>query len=1050
MKQRKMQLSAKRFISLLIALCMIMMPTAAFATDPVAPTQTAGTLAFGSHHSEGAQTANGRLFIKQGDATSFVEISFDGDSGEFSAETMGEVTTLTVKLEPNSGYKLDTVRGVGLEVDGQQCSTDDDYLDKIVSADGYTFDFSSILGDKKATEVTFSLDFGFGEDDGGENPPSPPSPPANKGELTFSCQSNAVNGGDIYYKFNGTGDFVKVGITDNNYDPITMNDSTTSITIKLVPNQNYQLDTVRGVTLRVNGTENKATADDLTALVSNSGYTYNLSTLLGGSAVSECSFDLEFGFGTDDGGETPPTSDGNFRFTCQGDPNGGTVSYKTNSAADYTLLDFGKGKSASISLTDDDTSITIKIEPNTEKDYFLDTDRGVILRVNGTDKFEAKGDNISDFATGHTFNLTELLGGFAVSASDFEIEFEIKNKNGGSSGNSPYEGEYSGTKVENVPLTVTGNVDFCINDSELFNITSEKLLDMTCDYTYDGNGYVDFYLQWHLGNRYTSIIINGTDYYSQLPTPDTNEGKQALLDACKGQLNEVKISVPYSESGYTISGAVKELDDSDSEYWLVGNFLWFYEESSAAFPDDLILNGKMELLGITFNDEPFEQTDYLKWDNDEKGGEAVLPTGAVITVKIIPDYGFQLTSFGVNGSNFGTGDEQSVFTFVVEKGNFHLGANITKVDDRVESGAEAVTDGSIQLGNGEIDTGSVVLSVNTAGDDNLNGFENELANYNDLDGYTINSILDINLNQVLYKGNTTDFWENELNDLSSEAEITLDLADNFDNVVVLHQKHDGSFEKLPTTSENGIITFKTKQFSEFALAVEKVGNDNNEPQIKDDDGKTGWDVISSVIEETKDGGTVTVDMNGTTQLPKDILSDISGKDIDIVLNMGDGFVWTINGKSVTDPKDVDMGVNTDSSIPVKVINALTGECEYTTISLAHNGEFGFTAVLTVEMGEKNQGLFANLYYYNENSEKTEFMCSDKIVANGKADFTFTHASEYVIVLDDHDHGKAADGSTTTSDTTADGDTNPSTGVTMVFGTALISGAAMMIFRKKKK
>ena len=60
MKQRKMQLSAKRFISLLIALCMIMMPTAAFATDPVAPTQIAGTLAFGSHHSEGAQTANGR------------------------------------------------------------------------------------------------------------------------------------------------------------------------------------------------------------------------------------------------------------------------------------------------------------------------------------------------------------------------------------------------------------------------------------------------------------------------------------------------------------------------------------------------------------------------------------------------------------------------------------------------------------------------------------------------------------------------------------------------------------------------------------------------------------------------------------------------------------------------------------------------------------------------------------------------------------------------------------------------------------------------------
>ncbi len=253
------------------------------------------------------------------------------------------------------------------------------------------------------------------------------------------------------------------------------------------------------------------------------------------------------------------------------------------------------------------------------------------------------------------------------------------------------------------------------------------------------------------------------------------------------------------------------------------------------------------------------------------------------------------------------------------------------------------------------------------------------------------------------------------------------------------------------------VTVKYDKFEDtFEVEFEKVTVDpteptDNQPQIKGDNGKTGWDAISDAIADADDGDTVIIDMNGTTVLPEGILNDIAGRDIDIVLDIGGGFTWTINGTTVTNPTTIDMGVNTDSSIPVKVINALTGECSYITISLAHNGEFGFTAVLTVELGEKNKGLFANLYYYNDSTEKTEFVLSDIIDADGKADLTFTHASEYVIVIDDHDHGKASDDSSTTSDTTSDSDTNPSTGIPMISGVALVAGAAiMMISRKKKK
>ena len=58
-----------------------------------------------------------------------------------------------------------------------------------------------------------------------------------------------------------------------------------------------------------------------------------------------------------------------------------------------------------------------------------------------------------------------------------------------------------------------------------------------------------------------------------------------------------------------------------------------------------------------------------------------------------------------------------------------------------------------------------------------------------------------------------------------------------------------------------------------------------------------------------------VNMNGTSELPKSILTAIQGKDADLVLDMGSGFVWTVKGMSVTKAKTVDMRVRKASKIP---------------------------------------------------------------------------------------------------------------------------------------
>ncbi len=219
---------------------------------------------------------------------------------------------------------------------------------------------------------------------------------------------------------------------------------------------------------------------------------------------------------------------------------------------------------------------------------------------------------------------------------------------------------------------------------------------------------------------------------------------------------------------------------------------------------------------------------------------------------------------------------------------------------------------------------------------------------------------------------------------------------------------------------------------------------------KDSDDKVGWGGVSDKIKDTPDGGEVDVDMNGQTNLPQDILSDIAGKDIDLVLDMGDGITWTINGKDVTDPKDIDLGVEVDvSGIPVEVINNVTGEISTVQISLKHNGEFGFTATLTIDLGSKNDGYYANLYYYNPETNQLEFVDYGKI-EGGKADLVFTHASDWAIVIDKEPLGATEDASTEAG-ITADGNSVEENGYVFVIPViaAAVLGAAAA-FRKKAR
>ena len=242
--------------------------------------------------------------------------------------------------------------------------------------------------------------------------------------------------------------------------------------------------------------------------------------------------------------------------------------------------------------------------------------------------------------------------------------------------------------------------------------------------------------------------------------------------------------------------------------------------------------------------------------------------------------------------------------------------------------------------------------------------------------------------------------------------------------------------KAATTTEEGIMTYTcSKCGHSYTQPITKIksddsskdngsqnqkpqsgtdnGNQNQKPQpdstsikpyIKDDSGKEGWDVIKPQLEEAKAGDTVTIAMNGTTVVPKDVIDSIKGKDTTLVLDMGNGLSWKIYGKDITDAAgdidfDVTVGADAGKSIPVDVINNVTGEHSSLNLTLAYDGEFGFTATLTVNMESKNAGLYANLFYYNEQTGELEFISAGQIDPDGNVELVFTHASDYTIVVD---------------------------------------------------
>ena len=153
--------------------------------------------------------------------------------------------------------------------------------------------------------------------------------------------------------------------------------------------------------------------------------------------------------------------------------------------------------------------------------------------------------------------------------------------------------------------------------------------------------------------------------------------------------------------------------------------------------------------------------------------------------------------------------------------------------------------------------------------------------------------------------------------------------------------------------------------------------------------------------ESGEKKTVSMDMSKTGMIYAQTLQQIKEQGMEVELKVNDKASWFIDGSTIEGDElvDINLGVTFGNSrIPKEKLAILTENEKYVEMSLTHEGEFGFTIVLSIKLEEAQPGQYANLFYYNEEAGDFEFMCATVIGNAGSADFEFSHASDYVIII----------------------------------------------------
>ena len=427
----------------------------------------------------------------------------------------------------------------------------------------------------------------------------------------------------------------------------------------------------------------------------------------------------------------------------------------------------------------------------------------------GKSKYTIQGENVYikiTYAQGSTYkaaipNGVEVKDGVPIEITGGHIEFTDTSAGGGSQGGNPpqptgvslqFEGN-AWSSYQNMKLYA--GLELYVNPDNTGFVTLTDLLNQN-KAAFDESGMVCL-----LDESVTSVSI-----YAQLEKKDEYEI----------QFDKAQNAGTSEDTAITVNGT--QHIQIDRKCLTV---TWAYDDTYGE--DGRIEHGTAEIIKI--NGQDVSQMTFSNFANnpgDKSGGHLAVKRDDVVTIKLIPDYGYQLSGASINGVTLAPQTEVSTFTFKMPDTNVHFKGIFTQTSDEIKKSGTKVNDASVENGANAAPSGNLRLTVEDSNADTTNALAQ-------VENAVSAEAVNLTLNQIVSKGNGNS-WETPVTQFSQPVKMNLKVAD-YDTAAGYEvvREHDGNLTNLPTSvSEDGTLTFETNQFSTYFIVktAKKADNGN--------------------------------------------------------------------------------------------------------------------------------------------------------------------------------------------------------------------------------
>lgn len=330
------------------------------------------------------------------------------------------------------------------------------------------------------------------------------------------------------------------------------------------------------------------------------------------------------------------------------------------------------------------------------------------------------------------------------------------------------------------------------------------------------------------------VSKDGGSSFSQLTGLDTNSTKEYVFEA---DITSVKFYVSCDETKYSLQFPGKSADEGKSEQTAIAlnaagtqhiqidhsvrTITWAYDRQTYG-EDAYLEHGKAQVVAVEGVYDLYS-IPFANNPGDEKGGHIAVEAGKQVTVRLTPDYGYQLKGVSLNGGvTLAPQAEVSTFTFTMPDTNVHFKGIFTQTQDEINTTGTKVSSASVENGANAAPSGNLRLTVADSNEDTTNALAQ-------VENAVSAEAVNLTLDQIVSKGDGTN-WENPVTQLDQPVKMKLQVAD-YDTAAGYEvvREHNGNLTKLTTSvSENGTLTFETNQFSTYFIVktAKKADNGN--------------------------------------------------------------------------------------------------------------------------------------------------------------------------------------------------------------------------------